>query len=518
MDSTHDYDNPIDLPGYVSMLRRRWWMLVLIPVLIGTAVYAFTVRRDPSYSATATLLVTQASSLGVTTSNDIQAAGLLTQTYAQLVSAPEVLEVAAPNLADPISIGELLGHVEARANPLTQLISVEATYEDPAFAADVANATAQGFVTWLAEREIQTTGEDVQALQEDIDQARDRVEETSTELTELRTEPGDRTSEEDGRIAALETLLGRYEATYASLLDIQNRLTLAKLAAQGQVSVVTAARAPGSPNGYPAWVYTALATLFGLGVAGLAIVSLEAMDRRIRSPRDVYRAVGLPVLGLIPKNSLIHGGVLGMRSDTLPAPTAEAFRSLRTRFQFTVNGRGMGTIAVLRPGRGGQRSTVASNLAAAFAEQGRRVVILDGASTGQKKPRSKRPDVGHAIAASSPNLADRLEPGPHPSVWILPLAQEWPGRSATPLTREDISDILTAVKQHADVVIISPPPIEQASDSLLLAGAADDAVIVAEAGVTPVESLQKALEDISITPVNVLGVVLNGVTSRERAR
>ena len=509
MEPVRDNDSAPDFRSYLGMLRRRWWMLILIPALLGSAASWFTASREPSYSATAVLMVTQASSPGVSTSSDIQAAGLLTQTYAQLASAPEVLELAAAGLAEPRDVSELFGHVAARANPQTQLISIEATYNDPQMAADVANSTAEAFVAWLAQREGQLTGENAQALQDDIDQARTRVETTSAELTDLRGQPGARTSEENGRIASLETLLGQYEATYANLLDIQNRLSLAMLAAQGQVSVVTAARAPGSPTGYPAWLYVALATLFGIGVAGLAIVLVESLDRRIREPRDVYRTVGLPVLGLIPRQSPMRRAAAG-RDEPIPPRAAEAFRALRTRFQFAVNGRGAEMIAVLSPGPAERRSAVASYLAVAFAEQGRNVVLVDGEVARQR--RTGREDLADG-AATAP-LDDGLISGPHPKVRVLPFGQPAPGRSADPLTRERIAETLGRIKSTADLVIINPAALGSASDSLLLAGAADDAVLVAEAGVTRVDRLQAALDEIGFTGVNVLGVVLDGVSPR----
>lgn len=512
MEPMRDNDSAPDFQSYLGMLRRRWWMLILIPALLGSVAYWFTASREPSYSATAVLLVTQASSPGVSTSSDIQAAGLLTQTYAQLASAPEVLELAAAGLAEPRAVSELFGHVTARVNPQTQLVSVEATYNDPQTAADVANSTAGAFVTWLEQREGQITGRNTQALQDDIDQARTRVETTSAELTDLRGQPGARTSEENGRIASLETLLGQYEATYANLLDIQNRLNLAMLAAQGQVSVVTAARAPSSPVGYPAWLYVALATLFGIGVAGLAIVLVESLDRRIRNPRDVYQAVGLPVLGLIPRRRAM-GRAAATRDGSIPPRSAEAFRALRTRFQFAVNGRGVETIAVLSPGPAERRSAVASYLAIAFAEQGRNVVLVDGDIARQHcTGREGLPD---RAATAPPPLDDLLIPGPHSQVRLLPFGQSAPGGSSDPLTRERIAEVLGRVKATADLVIINPAALGSASsDSLLLAGAAGDAVLVAQAGVTRANQLQAALEEIGFTGVNVLGVVLDGVSPR----
>ncbi|MDQ3539537.1 MAG: Wzz/FepE/Etk N-terminal domain-containing protein [Chloroflexota bacterium] len=515
MESGSAADRAVDLHEYVQMLRRRWWALLLVPAIVAFAAFWFVSQRAPTYRATAVLLVTQASSLGVTTSNDIQAAGLLTQTYAQLASSPEILELAAPSLPVPRPVTDLFGHVQARANPLTQLISVEAAYEDPQLAADVANATANAFVVWLAQRENQLTGESAQALREDIEQARTRVESTSSELTELRGQPGARTSEENGRIASLETLLSQYEATYANLLDIQNRLSLATLAAQGQVSTVTAARAPGSPTGYPDWLYAAIASIFGLGVAGLGVVVVESLDRRVREPADVHRAVDLPVLVSIPKGRSPGRAAAAASLDTRRADVAEAFRALRTRFQFSDNEHALGTIVVLRSDRDARPSTVATDLAMSFAEQGRRVVMVDGDFEGQDRHRDAGQfalkGMADLVGRRPESMADILIAGPHPNFKILPPGRQSPGRGMNLLTRERVGQIIEELRAHADVIVINPSATGSTSDTLLLAGAADAAIIVVEAGITRVDRLQDTLDEIAITGVYVLGVVLDGV-------
>jgi hypothetical protein len=60
------------------------------------------------------------------------------------------------------------------------------------------------------------------------------------------------------------------------------------------------------------------------------------------------------------------------------------------------------------------------------------------------------------------------------------------------------------------VVVIDTPPLLTHSDALLLAAAADHAVLVAEAGQTRPKTLEAAVASLRSTTVNLLGVVLHG--------
>ena len=74
---------------------------------------------------------------------------------------------------------------------------------------------------------------------------------------------------------------------------------------------------------------------------------------------------------------------------------------------------------------------------------------------------------------------------------------------------------LQALKDAAELVIVDCPPIVPVTDAGVLAPAADGAIIVAASGVTRRNSLQRAVELLEKTGTNILGVVLNFLSSSD---
>jgi tyrosine-protein kinase Etk/Wzc len=508
-----DAASAISPAEYIAVLRRRRWLLVLVPLLLASVAYWLASQREPMYTASAQLLVTQSSSLGVTTSSDIQAASLLAQTYADLITSAPVLERVIAELELSATVPELAAHVDAEAGTLTQLIEVSAEYSDPELAATVATRTAEAFVTWLSDHQAATLSESSRALEQSIAQARADMEGATAELAELRGRPGARTAEENGRIASLEALIEQHRNTYTGLLELQERLQLARLAELGNVSVVNQARPPGQPTGLPDIVYAALAFVLGLGLSGLGIGLAETANRRIQGARDVDREVGLPVLASIPHSRRIRPSAGLVTLEAPQSAAAEAFRALRTRFQFAVNGRGTGTVVVTSPEPDDAMPEIASNLAVSLAQTGQRVVLVEGDLRGSwHQHGAGRPETRAGLMSllAKPSLPveEALVPGPHPQLLLLPIGSEAALIPPTPLAR--LEAIISSLRCIADVVVIDAPSVLPASDTLLLAGVTDDVILVARVGRTRPSALRAAVETLRMTGTNVLGVVLYG--------
>ncbi|MDY0743863.1 chain length determinant protein EpsF [Paucibacter sp. R3-3] len=106
-----------------------------------------------------------------------------------------------------------------------------------------------------------------------------------------------------------------------------NQASLESQATQSNVSVLTAAVPPVQPSSPRVLLNTMLAVFVGVLLATAVMLVLELSDRRTRSAADVVQAIGLPVLGTIPRpnakrmfrgprNSLMQQRLLGQ----LPAP------------------------------------------------------------------------------------------------------------------------------------------------------------------------------------------------------
>lgn len=131
---------------YLDFLRRRWWLLILGPVIAGLAAFVVTKQMTPMYKATSTILVNRLpTNQGVIEYNDILTSERLTNTYAVLVERPPVLQEAINRLELPLTTRQLDAKISVSTIKDTQLLSLSATDPSPELAQKLANTTAQAF-------------------------------------------------------------------------------------------------------------------------------------------------------------------------------------------------------------------------------------------------------------------------------------------------------------------------------------------------------------------------------------
>lgn len=506
-----------DIGEYVAMVKRRWWLLVLVPLLAATSAYWFTSLQAPTYKTSATLYVNQASSQVAGAGGDVRAVNLLTRTYSRLATSPPVLERVIADLGLSQTVPELASQLEASTERDTQIFEISVSSSDPQLAARIANGTGTAFVKWLSELQSVSSSQSVRALQSSIDKARATAERTSSQLAALRSRPGPRTIAERDRMASLETVGAQYQNTYSSLLELQQRLELEQLASQNRVSLVARAEAPEHTSGLPATFKTVLALLLGFAVAGFGVVFLERTNERVRLPDDVYREVPLPVLASIPRS---RRSSIVETVDVPQSPVSEAIRSLRARLQFATAGDRIGPMVITSPGPHEGKSIVAANLAVAFAQSGQRVVLVDA---NLRHPRQSElfgkpslPGLSNLLTERELQTEELLVYGPHPRLLLL-LSGPRPSNPSELLASERLEQVITGLRGTAEVIIIDAPPLLTVSDALLLAASADHAVLVAASGRTRPDTLGTALANLRPAGVNVLGVILNG-ENRRKAR
>ena len=501
------------LEGFAAAAKRRWWLLVLLPLLVAGAVYWLVDREPASYTASATVLVTQPSAVSTGQSSDASSGTLLAQSYAPLVTSPPVLGRVIADMQLGWTVQELADRVSVSAQPDSQFIVISTTTSDPQMAANIATATGQAFVSWLAEMQTATPRAGIAALQTRIDQAREDIQQTSSDLAALGNSSDPAIQ---AQIANLGAELNRQQETYGNLLELQQRLELEELALRNQASLISRAALPGPDRSLdPA--YVAGAFVLGLGLAALGVVLLERARPRVRSPRDVRRAVQQPALAVIPRT---HRAPVDVLLAAPRSPASQAVRSVSARLRFSAhNGRGLGTVVITSIGSDSNRdlgrTTLAANLGIALAQAGQRVVLVDG---DLRRPRLHALVSRGEWTAGLSNLLEQpdgrieglLIAGLHPRLRVL-LA----GTSRRPpdelLACERLPLVMTELRSTSDVIIINAPPLlELTSDALLLAAVADRALVVVRADETHPQALEAGLRDLRRTGVEGCSVVLAG--------
>jgi capsular exopolysaccharide synthesis family protein len=507
---TYAYDNhDTSVANVLRMFYRWWWIVLLFPVIAAGASYWFSVQQPPVYTASATLFVSQASS----SSGDVSAAKQLTKTYGELLLSRPVLDQTIRDLQLDSSAQQLESQVRVTPVRDTQLMEISTRAGDPQTAAAITNSIANAFVSWIAEQQSATLDQNTLALRDSMNAAKSDLDKASAELATLRAGTQPATTANAARIADLDALARQYQSRYDNLASLLQR---SEFAPRNQVILTTPAEAPLAPSEPNPLRNAALALVLDLGLVIAALFAFEHFTKRVRQPEDVRRNMQLPVLGGIPRSRRRAGIELLAEPQSV---MSESIRTLRTTLQFAANRRSMGALVVTSPSSDEGKSSITANLAVAMAQSGKRVVLIDG---DMRKPYQhelfeiqNRAGFSDLLAQPTERIEATLVSGPIAGLRLLTAGQSR-ANPAELLAGPRLKHVIAELKRISDVVIIDTPPLLAVSDALLLAGAADNALIVVAAGRTRSESLQDAHAIISQSRVNLLGIVLNGITERLR--
>lgn len=201
------------------------------------------------------------------------------------------------------------------------------------------------------------------------------------------------------------------------------------------------------------------------------------------------------------------------------SPISEIFRTLRTNIQFMNTKNKLKSLLVTSTIAGEGKSWISANLAATFAQAGKKVIILDADMRKGRQYRifdvSPRPGLSNYLSGVTENdkevdLADYIQETEIENLFVIPAGNVPPNPSEL-LVSESMIHLLESLKNICDIVIIDGPPTQLVTDSLILTRIADSTVIVAEGNKTKKESLRRIVDNIQKVGGKIAGVVLNKV-------
>jgi succinoglycan biosynthesis transport protein ExoP len=243
--------------------------------------------------------------------------------------------------------------------------------------------------------------------------------------------------------------------------------------------------------------------LMGFGLAFF----IEYLDTSVKTIDDVEKALGAPVLGVIPQNvgALIEEGP--------ESPHAEAYRVLRTNVLFSRKDPLLNTLTVVSGGAGEGKSTTIFNLATVFAQNGQRVLIVD--SDLRRPSLHKLLNVSNSIGLTNyllrqNSLEEVIQTTKLPTMHFLP-SGKLPSSSLGILNSPQMKEFIKAVKERYDFVFFDSPPIMGVSDASILASEVDMALLVIQYRKYPQAMTIRAKQMVEKVGGLMLGVVLNNI-------
>ncbi|HUJ66669.1 MAG TPA: polysaccharide biosynthesis tyrosine autokinase [Acidimicrobiales bacterium] len=487
MDPTTDI-GPVDLKGYLRILRRRkWWVIVCTLVgVVGGLAYGLTAPKE--YSATAQLLVQP--------QNGSVSLGASQPTITPTDVATELQLLGSAPVVNAVKARLHLSQLTAKSAEVgqTDVISLTATDRRAEQAARIANTYADQFVAYetsLAAKSLVTAELQLEG----------QINAVTAEIPTAAT-------------PAQATALANQQAV---LKEEYAQLQVDGAETSGGVEVTSAASVPSGPSSPKKGEIAGLGLGLGLLIGLIAAFVVEALDDAIYSTDDLERAAPhVPVMAMIP--------VVGSWRDrntplvaTLVEPTSpvsEAYRSLRTALQFAAENKAIGSVLVTSPTAAEGKSSTASNLGVVLAKVGLRVVLV---SADLRRPRLASffgLDEGTGMTSvmiGEATLDDAIQPVPQvPGLSVLGCGPR-PPDPAEVLSSPKVATIFTDLATRFDMIVVDSPPLLPVTDPLLLGALTDMTLLVVAAGQTKKSQLQRTRERLAQTGIRPLGIVFNEV-------
>jgi succinoglycan biosynthesis transport protein ExoP len=250
--------------------------------------------------------------------------------------------------------------------------------------------------------------------------------------------------------------------------------------------------------------------LLGSLAGALALVlGMEQFDTRIKSPDQLADKLDLVVMGHVP----LEHQAASLSPSSLSPTNAEAFRRIRTNMMLSGAQSSDRVVAITSAGVQEGKTTTASNLAAAIASAGQRVVLVDAdMRRGRQHEIFDRPrDPGLAeLLDGRVLLTEALRDGGVGQMKLLPAGAP-PSNPAELLSSAAFGRLIQELRESFDWVIVDTPPVLAVADVSVIAQKADGVLFVVRADRTHIAAAQAALDELDKTQAILIGGILNGV-------
>lgn len=197
---------------------------------------------------------------------------------------------------------------------------------------------------------------------------------------------------------------------------------------------------------------------------------------------------------------------------------SELFRNLRTNVQFMNSNKKLRTLLVTSTLPGEGKTWIASNLAIAFAQADKRVVLIDAdmrkCCLHNVFKVSPCPGLSNYLSGVNENnekiqnLDNYLRETEVPNLYLIPAGNVPPNPSEL-LTTPQMVTLLERLKEICDLIIIDGTPSKLVTDAIILSRVVDSTIIVAGHNMAKKEDLAKVVRDIKNVGGKIAGVVYN---------
>ncbi|MFC0162597.1 MULTISPECIES: CpsD/CapB family tyrosine-protein kinase [Bacillus] len=194
------------------------------------------------------------------------------------------------------------------------------------------------------------------------------------------------------------------------------------------------------------------------------------------------------------------------------SPSSEQFRAIRTNIDYAAEEQKIRSILVTSASHEEGKSMTAANLAVVYAQQGKRVLLIDA---NLRKPSmhnifSLNNSAGLTEVLRKQQLLEQVIQGCSVPNLTVVTSGKRTSNPAELLSSSMMEELLAEAYMKYDIVIFDSPGILSVTDAQILAKKTDGSILVVSSKKTKKDRAQKAKELLSSSKRRFLGIVLNG--------
>src|SRR5690625_990179 len=199
------------------------------------------------------------------------------------------------------------------------------------------------------------------------------------------------------------------------------------------------------------------------------------------------------------------------------SPITEQYRTVRTNLQFSSVDQDLQTMLLTSAGPGEGKSMTSANLAVVYAQQGKKVLLIDADLRKPTIHYTFRLDNLRGLSnalVSNMSLQEIVSPSDVGNLDLISCGPIPPNPSEL-LGSKRMKELVREAKQAYDIIIFDTPPVLAVTDAQILANLCDGVVLVVRSKKTEFDAADKAIELLQSANAKILGTILNDRDKKE---
>lgn len=419
--------------------------------------------------------------------------------------------------------------------PRSRLVEVTVTSYDSQLATKTANYLAKAFAAQNIKNRLSMAGEVIAAL-ESTEQSPEQQELLNSLPQVVNSDfiKGLK-NQELAKSSELSRLLGKYTEQHPEVISLNKQLKSIraiieretkrllqsiKIDLSGQFSannirIIDEAIVPERPYRPRKLLNIVIGLVAGLFLGAIISFLAEFLSQTIKSAKEVEEFLKLPLLGFIPHEKQRKGfedyRIMLKEGNVL---TAENIRNIRTMLSFSLNAGKVKNLLITSSLQGEGKSFLSSSLAVAFAQAGKKVLLIDGDLRRGRLHRIFKLSNENGLSSlwtenqTLEGAKNNIQKTDVKNLSVLTSGPR-PANSSELLSTPILKDFIESLQNSFDLILIDCPASLPVADTFLWGQIVDKAVFAVRQGKTSVKSAKFALERMSQTNIKVIGCVIN---------